>query len=79
MSRGFCPAVNLLPGDQPPLAESIKLGGQPVARKVTAKIDREAERPTKLQHTNIVPVYSVRQTPPTPPDNTKYWMGSMAM
>ncbi|WP_020471755.1 serine/threonine-protein kinase [Zavarzinella formosa] len=46
------------------LAEELKLGGRHVALKVTAKIDREAERLAKLQHTNIVPVYSVHQMPP---------------
>lgn len=41
------------------LAEQEALANRPVALKVTLRPTREAERLARLQHTNIVPVYSV--------------------
>jgi serine/threonine protein kinase/Flp pilus assembly protein TadD len=41
------------------LAEQEALANRPVALKVTLKPTREAERLARLQHTNVVPVYSV--------------------
>jgi serine/threonine protein kinase/Flp pilus assembly protein TadD len=46
------------------LAEQEFLAGRKVALKVTLRPTREAERLAKLQHTNIVPVYSVHDAPP---------------
>jgi serine/threonine protein kinase/predicted Zn-dependent protease len=41
------------------LAHQEALAGRPVALKVSSRPTREAERLARLQHTNIVPVYSV--------------------
>jgi serine/threonine protein kinase/tetratricopeptide (TPR) repeat protein len=46
------------------LAEQEFLAGRKVALKVTLRPTREAERLAKLQHTNVVPVYSVHDAPP---------------
>jgi serine/threonine protein kinase/Tfp pilus assembly protein PilF len=46
------------------LAEQTLLAGRKVALKVTTRIDREPDRLAKLQHTNIVPIYSVHVQPP---------------
>ena len=46
------------------LAEQAILAGRQVAIKVTQRPTREAERLARLQHTNIVPVYSVHALPP---------------
>ncbi|MCI0705049.1 MAG: protein kinase [Planctomycetia bacterium] len=46
------------------LAHQQSLGSRPVALKVTLRPTKEAERLAKLQHTNIVPVYSVHDEPP---------------
>lgn len=43
------------------LAHQAALADRPVALKVTFRPTREAERLAKLQHTNVVPVYSVHQ------------------
>ena len=46
------------------LAHQQSLAGRPVALKVTLRPTREAERLARLQHTNVVPVYSVHNAPP---------------
>lgn len=46
------------------LAHQQALAGRPVALKVTLRPTREAERLARLQHTNIVPVYSVHEARP---------------
>jgi serine/threonine protein kinase len=46
------------------LARQQSLAGRPVALKVTLRPTREAERLARLQHTNVVPVYSVHNAPP---------------
>jgi len=46
------------------LARQAALAGRPVALKVTLRPTREAERLARLQHTNVVPVYSVHNAPP---------------
>ena len=46
------------------LAKQDALAGRAVALKVTLKATREAERLARLQHTNVVPVYSVHDAPP---------------
>ena len=46
------------------LAEQESLAGRKVALKVTLRPTREAERLARLQHTNVVPVYSVHESPP---------------
>jgi len=46
------------------LAHQESLAGRPVALKVTLRPTREAERLARLQHTNVVPVYSVHNAPP---------------
>jgi serine/threonine protein kinase/Flp pilus assembly protein TadD len=46
------------------LAEQEALAGRQVALKVTLRPTREPERLAKLQHPNIVPVYSVHPAPP---------------
>lgn len=46
------------------LARQQALAGRAVAVKVTHKPTREADRLAKLQHTNVVPVYSVHNSPP---------------
>jgi serine/threonine protein kinase/Flp pilus assembly protein TadD len=46
------------------LARQESLAGRPVALKVTLRPTREAERLARLQHTNVVPVYSVHNAPP---------------
>jgi eukaryotic-like serine/threonine-protein kinase len=46
------------------LAHQQSLAGRPVALKVTLRPTREAERLARLQHTNVVPVYSVHEAPP---------------
>jgi serine/threonine protein kinase/Tfp pilus assembly protein PilF len=46
------------------LAHQESLAGRPVALKVTLRHTREAERLARLQHTNVVPVYSTHDTPP---------------
>jgi serine/threonine protein kinase/Flp pilus assembly protein TadD len=46
------------------LAHQEALAGRPVALKVTLRPTREAERLARLQHTNVVPVYSVHEAPP---------------
>ena len=43
------------------LARQESLAGRPVALKVTLRPTREAERLARLQHTNVVPVYSVHK------------------
>jgi serine/threonine protein kinase/Flp pilus assembly protein TadD len=45
------------------LARQQSLAGRPVALKVTLRPTREPERLARLQHTNIVPVYSVHSVP----------------
>lgn len=46
------------------LAKQEALAGRDVALKVTLKPNREPERLARLQHTNVVPVYSVHTAPP---------------
>lgn len=46
------------------LAEQIGLAARPVALKFTSRPNHEPERLASLQHTNIVPVYSVHTMPP---------------
>jgi serine/threonine protein kinase/Flp pilus assembly protein TadD len=46
------------------LAHQEALADRPVALKVTLRPTREAERLARLQHTNVVPVYSVHDAPP---------------
>lgn len=46
------------------LAKQQALAGREVAVKVTLRPSREAERLARLQHTHIVPVYSVHTAPP---------------
>lgn len=46
------------------LAEQLGLAGRPVALKFTSRPNHEPERLASLQHTNIVPVYSVHAMPP---------------
>lgn len=46
------------------LAEQLGLAGRPVALKFTSRPNHEPERLASLQHTNIVPVYSVHTMPP---------------
>ena len=46
------------------LAEQLGLAARPVALKFTSRPNREPERLASLQHTNIVPVYSVHTMPP---------------
>lgn len=46
------------------LAEQASLANRPVALKVTLRPTREAERLARLQHTNVVPVYSVHDGGP---------------
>jgi len=46
------------------LAHQQALAGRPVALKVTLRPTREAERLARLQHTNVVPVYSVHDARP---------------
>lgn len=46
------------------LAQQESLAGRPVALKVTLRPTREAERLARLQHTNVVPVYSVHDAGP---------------
>ena len=46
------------------LAHQEALAGRPVALKVTLRPTREAERLARLQHTNVVPVYSVHDANP---------------
>jgi serine/threonine protein kinase/lipoprotein NlpI len=41
------------------LARQKELAGRPVALKVTTEIDAEPQTLARLQHTNIVPIYSV--------------------
>ncbi len=46
------------------LARQAVLAGRPVALKVTLRPSREPERLARLQHTNVVPVYSVHAVGP---------------
>lgn len=46
------------------LGEQLGLAARPVALKFTSRANREPERLASLQHTNIVPVYSVHTIPP---------------
>nr|WP_171470009.1 serine/threonine-protein kinase [Frigoriglobus tundricola] len=46
------------------LAHQEALADRPVALKVTLRPTREAERLARLQHTNVVPVYSVHDAAP---------------
>jgi serine/threonine protein kinase/Flp pilus assembly protein TadD len=46
------------------LARQEALAGRLVALKVTHRPTREAEKLARLQHTNVVPVYSVHSAPP---------------
>jgi serine/threonine protein kinase/tetratricopeptide (TPR) repeat protein len=46
------------------LAHQAALAGRPVALKVTLRPSREPERLARLQHTNVVPVYSVHAAGP---------------
>jgi serine/threonine protein kinase/Flp pilus assembly protein TadD len=46
------------------LAHQEALAGRPVALKVTLRPTREAQRLARLQHTNVVPVYSVHDDAP---------------
>ncbi len=46
------------------LAEQLGLAARPVALKFTSRPNHEPERLASLQHTNIVPVYSVHTMPP---------------
>ena len=46
------------------LGEQLGLAARPVALKFTSRANQEPERLASLQHTNIVPVYSVHTMPP---------------
>jgi serine/threonine protein kinase len=46
------------------LAKQAALAGRQVAVKVTLKATKEPERLARLQHTNVVPVYSVHEAAP---------------
>jgi tetratricopeptide (TPR) repeat protein len=46
------------------LAHQEALAGRPVALKVTLRPTREADRLARLQHTHVVPIYSVHDAPP---------------
>ena len=46
------------------LAKQAALAGREVAVKVTLKATKEPERLARLQHTNVVPVYSVHEADP---------------
>ena len=46
------------------LARQKALAGRPVVVKISRRPTREAERLARLQHTNVVPVYSVHNAPP---------------
>ena len=46
------------------LGEQLGLAARPVALKFTRRANQEPERLASLQHTNIVPVYSVHTMPP---------------
>jgi serine/threonine protein kinase/Flp pilus assembly protein TadD len=46
------------------LAEQADLAGRPVALKVAPRLAGEVRTLARLQHTNIVPVYSAHQAPP---------------
>jgi serine/threonine protein kinase/Tfp pilus assembly protein PilF len=46
------------------LARQVSLAQRPVALKVTLRPTREAEKLARLQHTHIVPVYSVHDAAP---------------
>jgi serine/threonine protein kinase/tetratricopeptide (TPR) repeat protein len=46
------------------LAHQEALAGRPVVLKVSLRPTREAERLARLQHTNVVPVYSVHDATP---------------
>jgi tetratricopeptide (TPR) repeat protein len=46
------------------LAEQEILAGRQVALKVSVRPNREADRLARLQHANVVPVYSVHPAPP---------------
>ncbi len=46
------------------LAEQASLANRPVALKITLRPTHEAERLARLQHTNVVPVYSVHDEAP---------------
>src|SRR5580698_7273326 len=46
------------------LAKQESLAHRPVALKVTLRPTREAERLARLQHTHIVPVYSIHDAAP---------------
>ena len=46
------------------LGEQLGLAARPVALKFTSRANHEPERLASLQHTNIVPVYSVHTMPP---------------
>ncbi len=47
------------------LAEQLDLADRPVALKVTAPVGEEPQNLARLQHTNIVPIYSVHENPDT--------------
>jgi len=46
------------------LGEQVALAARPVALKFTSRATAEPERLATLQHTNVVPVYSVHSQPP---------------
>ncbi|MDW8242897.1 MAG: serine/threonine-protein kinase [Thermogemmata sp.] len=46
------------------LARQQALAGRFVVLKITRRPTREAERLARLQHTNVVPVYSIHEAPP---------------
>lgn len=46
------------------LGEQVGLADRPVALKFTSRATAEPERMAALQHTNVVPVYSVHSQPP---------------
>jgi serine/threonine protein kinase/lipoprotein NlpI len=46
------------------LAEQIDLANRPVALKVASRLTGEVRTLARLQHTNIVPVYSTHEAPP---------------
>ena len=46
------------------LARELAVGDRPVVLKVTTRLTAEPRRLGKLRHRNVVPVYSVRESPP---------------
>jgi serine/threonine protein kinase/tetratricopeptide (TPR) repeat protein len=46
------------------LAHQDELAGRPVALKISTHLDAESRSLAQLQHTNIVPIYSIHHAPP---------------